>query len=80
VIYTDVSRDGMLSGPDLNGAAGLRGTGARVIVSGGVATLDDIRGACEAGLDGAIVGRALYAGRFTVRDALDACRSGTQPS
>jgi phosphoribosylformimino-5-aminoimidazole carboxamide ribotide isomerase len=80
VIYTDVSRDGMLAGPDLIWAAGLRRCGARVIASGGVATLDDIRAACEAGLAGTIVGRALYEGRFTLRDALDAGRCGLPSS
>jgi phosphoribosylformimino-5-aminoimidazole carboxamide ribotide isomerase len=60
VIYTDISRDGMLSGPDLAGAVSLRTVGARVIVSGGIAGSADVRAACQAGLDGVIVGRALY--------------------
>lgn len=70
VIYTDISRDGMLSGPDLTGAVALQSTGARVIVSGGVASGADIRAACHAGLSGAIVGKALYEGRLTVPEAL----------
>jgi phosphoribosylformimino-5-aminoimidazole carboxamide ribotide isomerase len=73
VIYTDIARDGMLAGPDLAGAAALLATGARVIVSGGVATAEDIRGACASGLAGVIVGRALYEGRLTLPDALAAC-------
>jgi phosphoribosylformimino-5-aminoimidazole carboxamide ribotide isomerase len=72
VIYTDIDRDGMLGGPDLAGAATLRASGARVILSGGVATADDIRAACQAGLAGVIVGRALYEGRLTLPDALSA--------
>jgi phosphoribosylformimino-5-aminoimidazole carboxamide ribotide isomerase len=72
VIYTDVSRDGMLTGPDLEGAKRLQELGARVIASGGVATLDDLRAAGKAGLLGAIVGRALYEGRFTLEEALGA--------
>ena len=64
VVYTDIARDGMLTGPDLDGARRLQGLGAAVIASGGVAALDDIRAAREAGLAGAIVGRALYEGRF----------------
>ncbi len=70
VIYTDVSRDGMLTGPDLDGASRLRALGAQVIASGGVASLDDLRAIREAGLAGAIVGRALYEQRFTLAEAL----------
>jgi phosphoribosylformimino-5-aminoimidazole carboxamide ribotide isomerase len=70
VIYTDIGRDGMLRGPDLAGAVALQATGARVIVSGGVATGADIRAACQAGLSGVIVGKALYEGRVTVQEAL----------
>jgi len=70
VIYTDVARDGMLSGPDVPGARTLAALGLDVIVSGGVASLDDLRSARAAGLAGAIVGRALYEGRFTVPEAL----------
>jgi phosphoribosylformimino-5-aminoimidazole carboxamide ribonucleotide (ProFAR) isomerase len=72
VIYTDVARDGMLTGPDVEGAKRLQMAGARVIASGGVAGLGDIRAVREAGLAGAIVGRALYEGRFTLPDALEA--------
>jgi phosphoribosylformimino-5-aminoimidazole carboxamide ribotide isomerase len=73
VIYTDIGRDGMLGGPDLAGAAALLATGARVIVSGGVASAEDIRGARASGLAGVIVGRALYEGRLTLSEALAAC-------
>ena len=72
LIYTDISRDGMLSGPDLAGAVALRTLGGRVIVSGGIAGSGDVRAACLAGLDGVIVGRALYEGRLTLLDALQA--------
>ena len=74
VIYTDVSRDGMLAGPDLRGALTLQRSGAKVIMSGGVGTVDDVRAACDAGLAGVIVGRALYERRLTLADALDAAR------
>lgn len=72
LIYTDVARDGMLSGPDVAGARGLQGAGARVIASGGVGSLEDIRAVRDAGLAGAIVGRALYEGRFALGEALEA--------
>jgi len=75
VIYTDATRDGMLAGPDLAGARALAALGLDVIASGGVASLDDLRAARAAGLAGAIVGRALYEGRFTLVEALE-CAAG----
>ncbi len=75
VIYTDVARDGMLTGPDVDGARALAALGLDVIASGGVASLDDLRRIQAAGLAGAIVGRALYEGRFTLVEAL-ACDAG----
>ena len=72
VVYTDVARDGMLTGPDIEGAKQLAGLGASVIASGGVSTLDDLRAVKAAGLAGAIVGRAIYEGKFDVRAALGA--------
>lgn len=70
VIYTDVARDGMLTGPDVGGACALAALGLDVIASGGVASLDDLRTVRAAGLAGAIIGRALYEGRFTLPEAL----------
>ncbi len=70
VIYTDVARDGMLTGPDIAGARALAAFGLDVIASGGIASLEDLRGVRAAGLAGAIVGRALYEGRFTLPQAL----------
>jgi phosphoribosylformimino-5-aminoimidazole carboxamide ribotide isomerase len=70
VIYTDVARDGMLTGPDVAGASALATLGLEVIASGGVASLDDLHAIRAAGLAGAIVGRALYEGRFTLSEAL----------
>ncbi|HEV8401018.1 MAG TPA: HisA/HisF-related TIM barrel protein [Gemmatimonadales bacterium] len=69
VVYTDVSRDGTLAGPDLAGARAL-GNGLDVIISGGIASLDDLRAARDAGLSGAIIGRALHEARFTLAEAL----------
>lgn len=71
VIYTDIGRDGMLVGPDIAGALALQRLGAQVIASGGVATLADLRAIRDAGLAGAIVGRALYERRFTVAEAVE---------
>jgi len=74
IIYNEVTRDGALTGPDIEGAGQLAALGLDVIVSGGVGSLNDLRAAREAGLAGACVGRALYDGRFTVAEAL-ACVS-----
>jgi phosphoribosylformimino-5-aminoimidazole carboxamide ribotide isomerase len=70
VIYTDIGRDGMLAGADIAGSVKLQQLGASVIASGGVATLADVRAIRDAGLAGAIVGRALYERRFTVVEAV----------
>ena len=75
LVYTDVARDGMLEGPDLAGAAALQALGADVIASGGVASLEDLRRARDAGLAGVIVGRAIYEGRFTVGAAVAAVKA-----
>jgi phosphoribosylformimino-5-aminoimidazole carboxamide ribotide isomerase len=72
IIYTDVARDGMLGGPDLEGARRLQQGGVSVIASGGVAGIEDIRAVRDAGLAGVIVGRALYEGRFGLAEALEA--------
>ena len=75
-VVTDISRDGTLDGPDLEGLTTvLEAVPVEVIASGGVGRLDDLR--CLAGLEGAqgrrlsgaIVGTALYEGRFTVAEA-----------
>jgi phosphoribosylformimino-5-aminoimidazole carboxamide ribotide isomerase len=72
-IYTDVARDGMLAGPDLAGLLRLlAAVRVPVILSGGIATIDDLRAAAVAGAEGAIVGRALYDGRIVLADAFRA--------
>ena len=62
--------------PTSTARAGCRRAGVGVIASGGVAGAGDIRAAREAGLAGAIVGRALYEGRLTLAEALEAARAG----
>ena len=71
VIYTDVSRDGMMAGPNTAATAALiRETGLRVTGSGGVSSLDDLRALRDAGCAGAILGKALYEKAFTLEEAL----------
>ncbi|MBM7690971.1 phosphoribosylformimino-5-aminoimidazole carboxamide ribotide isomerase [Peribacillus deserti] len=73
-IFTDIETDGMLSGPNVDAVALMaRETGKSVIASGGVSSLEDIRNLSKlssSGVSGAIVGKALYTGVFTVREAL----------
>ena len=65
LIFTDVARDGVGSGLNLDSTLELaNSSGLNVIASGGVDSLEDIRGAQEAGLPGVIVGRALYEGKI----------------
>lgn len=73
VVYRDLDRDGTLAGPDLEGAARLNGLGAEIILAGGVATRSHLLAARDAGLAGAIVGRALVEGTITVEEALACC-------
>jgi phosphoribosylformimino-5-aminoimidazole carboxamide ribotide isomerase len=75
-VYTNVDRDGMLEGPDLEEvkriAAVVRG---RFLYSGGIGQLDDLVGLAalrQVNLGGVIVGKALYEGRFTIREAQSA--------
>ncbi len=71
LIFTDVSRDGMGSGLNLTVTMQLaQATGLHVIASGGVASLEDVRRAYQAGLSGVIIGRALYEGQVALEDAL----------
>ena len=73
-VVTDISRDGVLAGPDVDGYAQLLATtSVPIIASGGVGTLDDLRAlAALDGLSGVIVGKAIYERRFTVGEALAA--------
>ncbi|CAG0961436.1 phosphoribosylformimino-5-aminoimidazole carboxamide ribotide isomerase [Planctomycetaceae bacterium] len=69
-IYTDIARDGMMVGPDVEGGKRLCDLGAKVILSGGVGSLEHVKAAAESGAEGLIVGKALYEGRFTLIEAL----------
>lgn len=77
IIYTDISKDGMMEGPNVEATAELAAAvEAPVIASGGVTTLDDIRRLAERGLSGAIVGRALYEGKLDLAAAIALARRG----
>ncbi len=76
IIYTDIHRDGTLTGPNIEATCAVaRAVGIPVTVSGGIASLRDIQAVAAAqadGIDEVIVGRALYAGAFTLPEALNA--------
>jgi phosphoribosyl isomerase A len=82
-VVTDVTRDGTLTGPNLDLLRLFCArTGRPVIASGGVSALDDLRAIASLlplGVDSAIIGKALYAGRFTLAEALQAVRRGSGP-
>ena len=71
LVYTDISRDGMLQGANVEAMAEMAAAVALpVIASGGVTTLDDVRRLKDRGIPGCIVGRALYEGRLTLAEIL----------
>jgi len=76
IVYTDIQRDGMLTGPNVEQTSLIaRETGLKVTASGGVSSIDDLlklKAAVESGVDSVIVGKALYERRFTLRAALEA--------
>ena len=73
LLYTDIARDGMLTGPDVETNAQLvRETEMAVLASGGVSSVEDIRQLVPTGVEGVIVGRALYTGVVSLPDAVTA--------
>jgi phosphoribosylformimino-5-aminoimidazole carboxamide ribotide isomerase len=75
IIHTDIDRDGVLEGANVQATAALaKAVPVPVIASGGISSLDDIRVlAAEKSIAGAIVGRALYDGRIVLAEALELC-------
>ena len=73
VVYTDISRDGMLTGPNVEATKALtEATGMDIIASGGMSSMDDLRRLHEAGVKGAIIGKALYENRINLKEAVGA--------
>ena len=68
IIYTDISRDGMLSGPNIPATKKLtEETGLDIIASGGVSCMEDLQALYDAGISGAIMGKALYEKRVDLK-------------
>lgn len=75
IIYTDIARDGMMSGPNLEQLKQmLAATKIPVVASGGVTTLQDVHDVVQTGATGCIIGRTLYEGRLQLSDALKAAQ------
>ena len=73
LLYTDIARDGALTGPDLATNARLTSeTDLAIQASGGVSSLEDLRGLLRTGVEGVIIGRALYTGAVSLPNALEA--------
>ncbi len=73
LLYTDVSRDGTLTEPNFEAVSSLVGsTHMRVLVAGGIASVEHLKRLAALGVEGAIVGMALYMGRIDLKQALDA--------
>ena len=71
IVYTDISRDGMLSGPNVEATRKLtEETGLDIIASGGVSCMEDLKCLHEAGIRGAIIGKALYETRIDLAEAV----------
>ncbi|HEU5228440.1 MAG TPA: 1-(5-phosphoribosyl)-5-[(5-phosphoribosylamino)methylideneamino]imidazole-4-carboxamide isomerase [Ktedonobacteraceae bacterium] len=73
-IYTDIARDGALVGPNFQALKEMQqATSAALIASGGVSSLSDLRTLAELGVEGAIVGRAIYTGDLALAEAIQEC-------
>jgi phosphoribosylformimino-5-aminoimidazole carboxamide ribonucleotide (ProFAR) isomerase len=71
IVLTSIDQDGTMEGPDLDMLGRVRAASRHAVTySGGIGTLDDLRRLREAGARGAILGRALLDGRFTLGEAL----------
>jgi phosphoribosylformimino-5-aminoimidazole carboxamide ribotide isomerase len=75
IIFTDITKDGMLAGPNLERTKTLvQAVQLPVIASGGVSRIDDIKKLAELGVEAAIIGRALYEGTLNLADAINAAK------
>ena len=71
VIYTDISKDGMMAGTNIEELTKLVATGLNIVASGGISSLDDIKKCKEIGCFGAIVGKAYYLGKINLSEAIN---------
>ena len=80
IIYTDITSDGMLAGPNVDATAEIitsLDSSVEVVASGGVTTLDDLKNLKAIGSAGAIIGRALYTQQLDLKSAINTVRNST---
>lgn len=74
IVYTDISKDGMLDGPNFDIYKILRKeTNLDIIASGGITTIDDVKKLIEMNIYGAIIGKSLYENKIDLKEALELC-------
>lgn len=77
IIYTDISKDGMMCGPNIEATKELiEKTGMEIIASGGVSKIDDLENVFKINAQGVIIGKALYNGAINLSDAIDKFEKG----
>ena len=70
-LITSIAQDGMLTGPDLQTLSrAAEFPGAKIVAAGGIGTIGDLAALKDIGVEGAVIGKALYEGRFTLREAI----------
>ncbi|KHO63286.1 1-(5-phosphoribosyl)-5-((5-phosphoribosylamino)methylideneamino) imidazole-4-carboxamide isomerase [Thermoanaerobacter sp. YS13] len=71
IIFTDISKDGTLNGPNFKALENILKTAVQVIASGGISSMEDLKKLKEMGAYGAIIGKALYIGKINFKSALE---------
>jgi phosphoribosylformimino-5-aminoimidazole carboxamide ribotide isomerase len=71
IVYTDISKDGMLQGPNFEQLSRIQMSGLNVIASGGISSLDDVIKVKDMGIYGVIVGKALYENRINLKELME---------
>ena len=70
-LITSISHDGLLSGPDLETLSDAVASGAKILAAGGIGSIEDLANLKQIGVEGAVIGKALYEGRFTLKEAIE---------
>lgn len=75
IIFTDISKDGTLQGPNLEQLGEIQqSVGCNIIASGGIKNIDDLNAIKEMGIYGAITGKAIYSGNIDLKEAIEVCK------
>ena len=75
IIYTDISKDGMMAGPNLERTKALaESVDVDIVAAGGVTAVEDVRKLKDMGIAGAIIGRAIYEGKIDLSQAIEAAK------